>query len=731
MSDLSYTKNVSFRTKHFYLFVSILFLISLNTNAQVAINAGDYYPNSTVQAIAEDDSYIYIGGQFTELSDGTNTSNLSYLVRYDKNDYSLDESWDLQLDNHVYALEVDGDYLYIGGQFTTILGSARSSLAKIDKSGASPILESWDPSPDAPVRALELGNNSIYVGGNYANISSTARNCLTKFDTSTGNLDGSFSPSVTTYIPYNNTTVPGKILTMIYDESVDSLYIGGAFDHVGATGVNELAKLNGSDGAVSSGWFPNPNNEVSDMELVGDSLFIGGRFTSAGGQSRRSIAKIHASGTGAADANWDPNPPRNNFVFALSMYDGDLYAGGGFNSIGGESIVRLAKLSTTGAGVADATWAVDNGGSFNCMLLSGDHLFVGGNFTSLDGQSSIQRFGVVYIKPQEIDLLGNGNSITNGDDSPNEGDGTDFGAVTIGSPSTHTFTIANEGSRPLDITDIQISGTDAPDFSVSNITLPASVSALANTTFDITYDPSSLGTSSATLQISSSDEDEGTYAFIITGTAQTPAEINVQGESVDIVSGDETPSLDDGTDFGTATVGSTVTNTFTIQNTGEATLNISSVTISGTGSSDFSISNITTPASINGAGSTTFDVTYDPSSSGTSSATVEILNNDADEGVYSFSVVGIGEEPLGFDDLPKTNEIRVFPNPSKDFFRVEVKDKTSFEQLILINGQGKEVVRFIPSSTNEYDISLLSNGMYIMVVEKEGIRHKAGRLIKK
>ncbi|MEQ9467580.1 MAG: choice-of-anchor D domain-containing protein [Ekhidna sp.] len=724
MSYLNAFGNGLFRTKHF---VTILVLLAhLKVNAQVAVNTGDFFPNSTVQAIVEDENYIYVGGQFTELSDGTNISSLSYLVRYSKEGYTLDESWDLQLDNHVYALEVDGDYLYIGGQFTTILGSARNNLAKINKSGDSPTLESWDPSPDAPVRALELGNNSIYVGGNYANISSTARNCLTKFDTSTGNLDGGFSPSVTTYIPYNNTTVPGKILTMIYDESVDSLYIGGAFDHVGATGVNELAKLNGSNGAVSPDWFPEPNNEVSDMELVGDSLFIGGRFTSAGGQSRRSIAKIHASGSGAADASWNPDPPRNNFVFALSMYDGDLYAGGGFNSIGGESIVRIAKLSTSGTGAADASWSVSNGGSINYMITSGDYLYIGGNFSSLDDDSTIQRFGVINVGPKEINVLGNDNSIVSGDDSPNETDGTDFGSSLIGSSSTQTFTIENEGSKPLEITDIQISGTDATDFSISNITLPVSLSGISSTTFDVTYNPSSAGTSAATIQISSDDEDEGTYTFAIAGLAQTPQEINVQGDGVDIASGDDTPSSTDGTDFGTITIGSPSASTFTIQNIGDVTLNVSSIEISGADASDFSVTNITTPANVSGSSSVTFDVVFDPSDAGTSEALVTIESDDSDEGTYTFVISGIGEEALGLSEL---ENIKVFPNPTAEYFSFESASLSTKDELILIDAQGKEAIRYNISTGNRYNISGLAGGIYVLVIETDDVRRKAGRLV--
>ena len=56
----------------------------------------------------------------------------------------------------------------------------------------------------------------------------------------------------------------------------------------------------------------------------------------------------------------------------------------------------------------------------------------------------------------------------------------------------------------------------------------------------------------------------------------TPAapEIDVQGLGTSIVSGDNTPSVADDTDFGSTVVGAPVTHTFTILNTGTANLTV-------------------------------------------------------------------------------------------------------------------------------------------------------------
>ncbi|UPT71451.1 MAG: choice-of-anchor D domain-containing protein [Flavobacterium sp. JAD_PAG50586_2] len=114
-------------------------------------------------------------------------------------------------------------------------------------------------------------------------------------------------------------------------------------------------------------------------------------------------------------------------------------------------------------------------------------------------------------------------------------------------------------------------------------------------------------------------------------------EIDVQGNAVSIVSGDTTPATADWTDFGTTNV----TRTFTIRNAGFSLLTVGAVTISGANAADFSIT--TSPASAVGIGAnTTFVVTFAPTAVGLRTATIAIVNNDADENPYTFDIQGTG-----------------------------------------------------------------------------------------
>jgi len=85
----------------------------------------------------------------------------------------------------------------------------------------------------------------------------------------------------------------------------------------------------------------------------------------------------------------------------------------------------------------------------------------------------------------------------------------------------------------------------------------------------------------------------------------------------------------------------TVVRTFTITNTGVDPLTISGVTITGPNASDFSVT--ASPAStVPASGSTTFQITFNPSSDGVKNATVEIANDDSDENPYTFAIRGTG-----------------------------------------------------------------------------------------
>ena len=241
----------------------------------------------------------------------------------------------------------------------------------------------------------------------------------------------------------------------------------------------------------------------------------------------------------------------------------------------------------------------------------------------------------------EINLLGNATSISDGDTSPVVTDWTDFGNTNTGTTITRTFTIQNTAAFPLSIGAITFSGINATEFTVT--TLPsATVIAGSSTTFVVSFNPSAIGLRTATLSIVNNDSNENPYDFSIQGTGLAP-EINLLGNNVNIIDGDATPSITDWTDFTSTNIGTIITRTFTIQNTGTATLNIGAISFSGTNASEFTISTLPASTVLSGS-STTFIVSFNPTASGIRTATLSIVNNDSNENPYDFAIQGTGIE---------------------------------------------------------------------------------------
>ena len=305
----------------------------------------------------------------------------------------------------------------------------------------------------------------------------------------------------------------------------------------------------------------------------------------------------------------------------------------------------------------------DNGKYNNSILLTGSKANLlsainnSANWTQDNAvnQTFVGTFNVLECLPPqpEINILGNATSIIDEDITPSIFDDTDFGEVNIsGGTLAKTFTIQNTGLGSLTISGltpfVTIGGLNAADFSVTVIP-NTTIAAAGTTTFEITFNPSNFGSRAATITITSNDLDEATYNFTIQGSGIfVLPEINITGNSVNILDGDVTPSVLDFTDFGSADINTgTVDKTFTIENIGNANLLLTDaspfITISGTNAADFSVS-IIPPSTIVPSDFVTFTITFDPNDLGDRYATISITNDDADENPYNFSIIGRGTD---------------------------------------------------------------------------------------
>jgi Abnormal spindle-like microcephaly-assoc'd, ASPM-SPD-2-Hydin len=202
-----------------------------------------------------------------------------------------------------------------------------------------------------------------------------------------------------------------------------------------------------------------------------------------------------------------------------------------------------------------------------------------------------------------------------------------FGNVTVGTSGTQTFAISNTGNATLTGT-IARGGVTSTEFTFS----PASFSIVAGgapVTVTATYTPTAAGADTGSIVVSSNDATNPAVSVTVSGTGVTaPAPVIALVPS----------SLS----FGTVTLPGSASLTTQVQNTGNALLTVSAITLGAGTSSEFTWSPAA-PITVAAGGSSTVTVTYTPTNAGTDSGTIVFTSNASNGPTTSLSVTGTGQ----------------------------------------------------------------------------------------
>ncbi len=95
----------------------------------------------------------------------------------------------------------------------------------------------------------------------------------------------------------------------------------------------------------------------------------------------------------------------------------------------------------------------------------------------------------------------------------------DFGSVQVGSSSTQTVTVTNDGTANLNVGTISLGGANADQFAIHNDNCSGQALAPgASATVQVVFSPTSAGAKTATLSIPSNDPDENPVNVALNGT---------------------------------------------------------------------------------------------------------------------------------------------------------------------------------------------------------------------
>jgi hypothetical protein len=191
-----------------------------------------------------------------------------------------------------------------------------------------------------------------------------------------------------------------------------------------------------------------------------------------------------------------------------------------------------------------------------------------------------------------------------------------FGTVYLNTHHSQNVTVMNPGTGTLDISGVSLTTTEGAGASFTNL-CGSTVAPGKGCTIEVTFTPTEIGGFSATLNVA--DNAGGS-------PQQVPITANVINPALSF----RPSSLN----FGTQTVGSSITKTITLTSTGTTALDISSIAITGADPGDFAQTN-TCPSSLTSPNTCTISVTFTPTATGARSAGLTVTDN-----------VGVGQQTL-------------------------------------------------------------------------------------
>jgi uncharacterized delta-60 repeat protein len=270
--------------------ISINRLARLNSDGSLdtTFNTGTGANFTVYTTAVQSDGKIIVGGYFSNF----NGSNKGYIVRLHTNG-SVDSTFNISgtgADFYVNtcALQPDGK-IVIGGYITTYNGTTVNHIARLNTNGTLDATFNTGTGADQVLYAMAVQpDGKIVIGGAFTTINGSARNFIARLE-STGSVDTTFTVGTgfNTYTKTITLQTDGKII------------VGGGFASYNGTNSNYLIRLNSggtADPNFTMGTGPDLDVDAALVQVDGQ-ILIGGDFTSYNGVGRNRIARLNGTST--------------------------------------------------------------------------------------------------------------------------------------------------------------------------------------------------------------------------------------------------------------------------------------------------------------------------------------------------------------------------------------------------------------------------------------------------
>jgi hypothetical protein len=240
---------------------------------------------------------------------------------------------------------------------------------------------------------------------------------------------------------------------------------------------------------------------------------------------------------------------------------------------------------------------------------------------SVSGTLTLQ--GDVGTTPAVVSLAGTVSASSQPQLSVSAGS-LNLGSVIVGSNGTANLLLTNLGSADLTISMITMSGAE---FGISGINTPRTISTGQTVPVTVTFSPTSAGSASGNIAITSNDPTNPTTNVILSGTGSTTAIGQLVANPTSL-------------SFGTVSTGSNTSQNITLTNTGSATVQITGITAAGAG---FSVSGVTPPATLAASQTATLVVKFAPTTTGAVTGSITVASN-ASGSPLTIALTGTGAQ---------------------------------------------------------------------------------------
>jgi hypothetical protein len=370
-------------------------------SAVSAVNQNSWQTNGSVNAVAIAGNNVYIGGLFTRVRPagkpaGQGEAVRPYLAMFSRTTGNA-TSFAPVLNGAVWsiAISLDGNWVVVGGDFTTVNGQTRNRIAMF--STATGALSTFKPSVAYRVKAVAIYGNSVFFGGSFGTVNGVIRNRLAAVALDTGKL-----------LPWNPNADDDVYAIDVADNGT-KVFAGGPFTKIGGASHYSLVALNNSTGAAlpfaAASAIPTPTitctTRVKDIDTNGANVYVANGGDGAGCYDGTLAANISTGQLiwqnkclGATEAI----KSIGSYLYKGSHAHDCSSSPGGFPNGTGTHYLLVQSATTGNLGPwfpnTDAGGTTKVGPLAMAASATGTDLWVGGDFSNVNGvaQQGITRF---------------------------------------------------------------------------------------------------------------------------------------------------------------------------------------------------------------------------------------------------------------------------------------------------------------------------------------------------